>query len=462
MAQLTLEYQVVLLIIGALAISLITYLVTRKRKGPETEFDAPEPQSEASEPEFTPEPRRAAAPAAAAMPEVRLSRPGGYIAAFPAEVRQDLVQSRQLLLEELMGEGERIQRKLELAGEAIVEDVETIETFHTKIVGLEQKLDGAAREKAELEAGVQKINELLREKETEIGSLNERLEEVSAYCLKQDQTIDESEQAIQELKQSYQNLADSNADFHGKIQILEQERSDALERYAALEDTLATRESMLDDYIRKNSELTQMLTDEKSKGSLAQNKLDRVAQRLDATRGDFERQVDRLRDERDTALSKLQGSIDTTSALKQQIDVFERESDRLRDQLTTLQADTSKIRGAHARQAESLRIENTDLRAHVAVLERVVRENSLRLPRIQTVRPNPDEAARELLPDTPAAAPPPSNRSAPPQPPRSAEPPKPPKPPVVEDDETPPAPQRNKQVSVVEIQPHRQKKNRNK
>ncbi len=457
MAQLTLEYQVVLLIIGALAISLITYLVTRKRKAPEAELDAPESQSEPNEPEFSPEPRRAAAPAAA-MSESRLSRPGGYIAAFPAEVRQDLVQSRQLLLEEMMGEGERIQRKLELAGEAIVEDVETIEAFHTKIVGLEQKLDGTAREKAELEAGVQKINELLREKETEIGSLNERLEEVSAYCLKQDQTIDESEQAIQELKQSYQNLADSNADFHGKIQILEQERSDAFERYAALEDTLATRENMLDDYIRKNSELTQMLTDEKSKGSLAQNKLDRVAQRLDATRGDFERQVDRLRDERDTALSKLQGSIDTTSALKQQIDVFERESDRLREQLTTLQADTSKIRGAHARQAESLRIENTDLRAHVAVLERVVRENSLRLPRIQTVRPEPDKAARELLPDTPAV-PRPSPAPTPAPPPRSAEPPKPPAVDVIEEAPTPP---RNKQVSVVEIQPHRQKKNRTK
>ena len=450
MAQLTLEYQVVLLIIGALAISLITYLVTRKRKAPESELDVEE-QHEPAEPEFSPEPRRAAAPAAASV-EARLSRPGGYIAAFPAEVRQDLVQSRQLLLEEMMGEGERIQRKLELAGEAIVEDVETIEAFHTKIVGLEQKLDGSVREKAELEAGVQKINDLLREKETEIASLNERLEEVSAYCLKQDQTIDESEQAIQELKQSYQNLADSNAEFHGKIQILEQERSDALERYASLEDTLGTREQMLDDYIRKNSELTQMLTDEKSKGSLAQNKLDRVAQRLDATRGDFERQVDRLRDERDTALSKLQGSIDTTSALKQQIDVFERESNRLRDQLTTLQADTSKIRGAHARQAESLRIENTDLRAHVAVLERVVRENSLRLPRIQTVRPEPDEAARQLLPDLPEVPDKPAPSS-----PRSVEPaPEPRQEPDL------PTPQRNKQVSVVEIQPHRQKKNRSK
>ncbi len=417
-----------LLIIGALAISLITYLVTRKRKTPEaeTEMDvAPEP---------APEPVRAASPSFA---ETRLNRPGGYIAAFPAEVRQDLVQSRQLLLEEIMGEGERIQRKLELAGEAIVEDVETIEAFHTKIVGLEQKLDAASREKAELESGVHKINEALRDKETEIISLNERLEEVSAYCLKQDQTIDESEQAIEELKQSYQNLADSNADFHGRIQVLDQERSDTLERYASLEDTLSTREQMLDDYIRKNSELTQMLTDEKSKASLSENKLDRVAQRLEATRGDFERQVDRLRDERDTALSKLQGSIDTTSALKQQIDVFERESNRLRDQLTTLQADTSKIRGSHARQAESLRIENTDLRAHVAVLERVVRENSLRLPRIQKVRPRPDEAAQELRPDpSPLPSVPPAEEAASPGP--------------------------TKQVSVVEIQPHRQKKNRSK
>lgn len=450
MAQLTLEYQVVLLVIGALAISLITYLVTRKRKAPEVEpeVDAEAETESRSVPEPAREPLRAPAPS---YSETRLNRPGGYIAAFPAEVRQDLVQSRQLLLEEMMGEGERIQRKLELAGEAIVEDVETIEAFHTKIVGLEQKLDGSAREKAELEAGVQKINEALREKESEIIGLNERLEEVSAYCLKQDQTIEESEQAIDELKQSYQNLADSNADFHGKIQILEQERSDTLERYTSLEDTLATREQMLDDYIRKNSELTQMLTDEKSKGSLAQNKLDRVAQRLEATRGDFERQVDRLRDERDTALSKLQGSIDTTSALKQQIDVFERESNRLRDQLTTLQAETSKIRGSHARQAESLRIENTDLRAHVAVLERVVRENSLRLPRIQKVRPRPDEAARELIPDAPT-------------------PPLPPVPPVTEVKTSPPeeespaasAPRPNKQVSVVEIQPHRQKKNRSK
>ncbi len=436
MAQLTLEYQVVLLIIGALAISLITYLVTRKRKAPEVEAEV-EAESQAA-PEPAPAPVRSAA--APSFAEARLNRPGGYIAAFPAEVRQDLVQSRQLLLEEMMGEGERIQRKLELAGEAIVEDVETIEAFHTKIVGLEQKLDGSAREKAELEAGVQKINEALREKETETVSLNERLEEVSAYCLKQDQTIEESEQAIDELKQSYQNLADSNAEFHGKIQILEQERSDTLERYTSLEDTLATREQMLDDYIRKNSELTQLLTDEKSKGSLAQNKLDRVAQRLEATRGDYERQVDRLRDERDTALSKLQGSIDTTSALKQQIDVFERESSRLRDQLTTLQAETSKIRGSHARQAESLRIENTDLRAHVAVLERVVRENSLRLPRIQKVRPRPDEAARELIPDAPTP------------PARDPEP----------EQDAADAPRPNKQVSVVEIQPHRQKKNRSK
>ena len=57
MAQLTLEYQVVLLIIGALAISLITYLVTRKRKTPEMELDV--------EPEMAPEPepeiRRSAA-----------------------------------------------------------------------------------------------------------------------------------------------------------------------------------------------------------------------------------------------------------------------------------------------------------------------------------------------------------------------------------------------------------------
>ena len=439
MAQLTLEYQVVLLIIGALAISLITYLVTRKKKTPEeSELEA---ETEAPAEPAPERPRVAAAPAFA---DTRLSRSGGYIAAFPAEVRQDLVQNRQLLLEEMMGEGERIQRKLELAGEAIVEDVETIEAFHTKIVGLEQKLDGNAREKAELEAGVQKINEALREKETEIVSLNERLEEVSAYCLKQDQTIEESEQAIDELKQSYQNLADSNADFHGKIQILEQERSDTLERYASLEDTLSTREQMLDDYIRKNSELTQILTDEKSKGSLAQNKLDRVAQRLEATRGDFERQVDRLRDERDTALSKLQGSIDTTSALKQQIDVFERESNRLREQLTTLQADTSKIRGSHARQAESLRIENTDLRAHVAVLERVVRENSLRIPRIQKVRPQPDEAARELLPTS--APKPVETAAAPPEDDSSSAPPPPPTP--------------TKQVSVVEIQPHRQKKNR--
>ncbi len=427
MAQLTLEYQVVLLIIGALAISLITYLVTRKRKSPEVEVDmdaAPEPALE---------PVRATQ---SLFAETRLNRPGGYIAAFPAEVRQDLVQSRQLLLEEIMGEGERIQRKLELAGEAIVEDVETIEAFHTKIVGLEQKFDAATREKAELESGVHKINETLRDKETEIISLNERLEEVSAYCLKQDQTIDESEQAIEELKQSYQNLADSNADFHGKIQVLDQERSDTLERYASLEDTLSTREQMLDDYIRKNSELTQLLTDEKSKASLSENKLDRVAQRLEASRSDFERQVDRLRDERDTALSKLQGSIDTTSALKQQIDVFERESNRLRDQLTTLQADTSKIRGSHARQAESLRIENTDLRAHVAVLERVVRENSLRLPRIQKVRPRPDEVAQELRGD-------PS-----------------PLPTVPSAEEPGPGP--TKQVSVVEIQPHRQKKNRSK
>jgi len=426
-AQLTLEYQVVLLIIGALAISLITYLVTRKRKTPEVEIEmdvAPEP---------APEPVRVAQ---SSFAETRLNRPGGYIAAFPAEVRQDLVQSRQLLLEEIMGEGERIQRKLELAGEAIVEDVETIEAFHTKIVGLEQKLDAASREKAELESGVHKINEALRDKETEIVSLNERLEEVSAYCLKQDQTIDESEQAIEELKQSYQNLADSNADFHGKIQVLDQERSDTLERYASLEDTLSTREQMLDDYIRKNSELTQHLTDEKSKASLSENKLDRVAQRLEASRSDFERQVDRLRDERDTALSKLQGSIDTTSALKQQIDVFERESNRLRDQLTTLQADTSKIRGSHARQAESLRIENTDLRAHVAVLERVVRENSLRLPRIQKVRPRPDEVAQEL---------------------RGNPSPLPSVPPVEE-----PGPGPTKQVSVVEIQPHRQKKDRSK
>ncbi len=440
MAQLTLEYQVVLLVIGALAISLITYLVTRKRKTPDFEAEsetAPEPAAK---------PARAAQ--ASAFADSRLSRPGGYVAAFPAEVRQDLVQSRQLLLEEMMGEGERIQRKLELAGEAIVEDVETIEAFHTKIVGLEQKLDASLREKSELESGVHKINDALRDKESEITSLNERLEEVSAYCLKQDQTIEESEQAIDELKQSYQNLADSNADFHGRIQVLDQERSDTLERYAALEDTLSTREQMLDDYIRKNSELTQILTDEKSKASLAQNKLDRVAQRLEASRGDFERQVDRLRDERDSALSKLQGSIDTTSALKQQIDVFERESNRLRDQLTTLQADTSKIRGSHARQAESLRIENTDLRAHVAVLERVVRENSLRLPRIQKVRPRPDEVAREL------------NVGAPPPPPavedRKA---------AAEEDAAvslPPVPTPNKQVSVVEIQPHRQKKNRSK
>ena len=439
MAQLTLEYQVVLLIIGALAISLITYLVTRKRKTPDAELEmeaAPEPVRQ---------PVRQSAPSLA---ETRLNRPGGYIAAFPAEVRQDLVQSRQLLLEEIMGEGERIQRKLELAGEAIVEDVETIEAFHTKIVGLEQKLDAASREKSELEAGVHKINETLRDKEAEVVSLNERLEEVSAYCLKQDQTIEESEQAIEELKQSYQNLADSNADFHGRIQVLDQERSDTLERYASLEDTLSTREQMLDDYIRKNSELTQLLTDEKSKASLSENKLDRVAQRLEATRSDYERQIDRLRDERDTALSKLQGSIDTTSALKQQIDVFERESNRLRDQLTTLQADTSKIRGSHARQAESLRIENTDLRAHVAVLERVVRENSLRLPRIQKVRPRPDEVAQELRGDPPASPLP----SVPPSP--SAEEPR----------ATPaaPPPTATKQVSVVEIQPHRQKKNRSK
>lgn len=455
MAQLTLEYQVVLLIIGALAISLITYLVTRKRKVPEideTPEMAPEPEA----------PRARAAPTRA-LSESRLSRQGGYIAAFPAEVRQDLVQSRQLLLEEMMGEGERIQRKLELAGEAIVEDVETIEAFHTKIVGLEQKLDASLREKSELETGLQKINEVLRDKDTEISSLNERLEEVSAYCLKQDQTIEESEQAIDELKQSYQNLADSNADFHGRIQVLDQERSDTLERYAALEDTLATREQMLDDYIRKNSELTQMLTDEKSKGSLAENKLERVAQRLEASRSDFERQIDRLRDERDAALSKLQGSIDTTSALKQQIDVFERESNRLRDQLTSLQADTSKIRGSHARQAESLRIENTDLRAHVAVLERVVRENSLRLPRIQKVRPRPDEVARELnvgAPPPPAAV---EERRAAAALAEEAR--------VPQSSQTPPSPsasqssqpsRTNKQVSVVEIQPHRQKKNRNK
>ncbi len=353
------------------------------------------------QPRFTPRRRRdivtpsaqVAAVEEAPAPAVEEAAP--QVSSTPDKPDKSL-DARIAVLETLRSETETFQEKLQEALTTAASDAEDTKQVKDKLTRVQRQLVRVTNAKAKLEEAAQDDRSKLHAASEDARKYKELVIDLKTRLARATAQVESSQSVIIELESASQMAIELNADYRATAEKSDSENTALRSRIELLEQALAERDDLLKSTNKTNEEIRNTLVEERAGRAAAENDVNDLSRDLETLRQESEVKLKRASFDAFEAEHALRSTKESLAGLERELEEARREHSQLELDRHAKLTENARLRVDHGVKARLLENNVSELSAHIENLEKLLRDNGIKVPELALAQTNRAESERDV------------------------------------------------------------------